>query len=95
MFSFNSQINKLKDKADTTEYTIQITTDNYEQYRFMQDRARECVDGNHTDSLLSMSNWLTAYKDSDTITNMPSIGNTTIIDTDSFISNYCNVIIFI
>lgn len=46
-FSFNSQIKKLKDKVDTTEYTIQITTDNKEQYLFMQEMARQCVDGNH------------------------------------------------
>lgn len=41
-FSFNSQINKNK---DTTEYSIQITTDNYEQFLFIQEMARQCVDG--------------------------------------------------
>lgn len=46
-FSFNSQIKKLKNKADTTEYSIQITTDNYEQFLFMQEMARQCVDGKH------------------------------------------------
>ena len=46
-FSFNSQIKKIKDNADTTEYSIQITTDNKEQYLFMQEMARQCVDGNH------------------------------------------------
>ena len=46
-FSFNSQIKKLKNKADTTEYSIQITTDNKEQYLFMQEMARQCVDGKH------------------------------------------------
>ena len=89
MFSFNSQITKLKNKANTTEYTIQITTDNYEQYKFMQDVARECVDGKHKESILSMAEWITAYKDSDTVSNMPNIGDTTIIGTDSYISNYC------
>lgn len=43
-FGFNSQINKNK---DTTEYSIQITTDNYEQFLFIQEMARQCVDGNH------------------------------------------------
>jgi hypothetical protein len=46
-FSFNSQIKKLNNKADTTEYSIQITTDNKEQYLFMQEMARQCVDGMH------------------------------------------------
>ena len=46
-FNFNSQIKKLKDKANTTEYSIQITTDNKEQYLFMQEMARQCVDGKH------------------------------------------------
>ena len=43
-FEFNSQISKGKDKS---EYAIQITTDNYEQYLFIQEMARECVDGKH------------------------------------------------
>lgn len=47
MFKFNSQITKLKDKTNMTEYTIQIATDSYEQYKFIQDMARECVDGKH------------------------------------------------
>ena len=46
-FSFNSQIKKLNNKADTTEYSIQITTDNYEQFLFIQEMARQCVDGKH------------------------------------------------
>ena len=46
-FSFNSQIKKLKNKADATEYSIQITTDNYEQFLFVQEMARQCVDGQH------------------------------------------------
>ena len=40
-FSFNSQISKEK------EYSIQITTDNYEQFLFIQEMARQCVDGGH------------------------------------------------
>lgn len=43
-FSFNSQINKEK---DTTEYSIQITTNSKEQYLFMQEMARQCIDGQH------------------------------------------------
>ena len=39
-FNFNSRINK-------KEYTIQITTDNYEQFLFIQEMARQCVDGKH------------------------------------------------
>lgn len=46
-FSFNSQINK---KNDTTEYSIQITTDNYEQFLFMQEMARQCIDGKHKET---------------------------------------------
>lgn len=41
-FSFSSQMNK-----GSSEYTIQITTDNYEQFLFIQKMARECVDGKH------------------------------------------------
>lgn len=40
MFGFNSQISK-------NEYSIQITTDNYEQFLFIQEMARQCVDGKH------------------------------------------------
>ena len=43
-FGFNSQISKEKDKS---KYEIQITTDNYEQFLFIQEMARECVDGKH------------------------------------------------
>lgn len=43
-FSFNSQVSK---RIDKSEYTIQITTDNYEQFLFMQDMAHECIDGKH------------------------------------------------
>lgn len=43
-FGFNSQICKENGKA---EYTIQITTDNYEQFLYIQEKARECVDGEH------------------------------------------------
>lgn len=39
-FEFNSQISKSK-------YEIKITTDNYEQFIFIQEMARECVDGKH------------------------------------------------
>lgn len=41
-FSFNSQVSH-EDK----EYKIQITTDNYEQFLYMQEKARECVDKKH------------------------------------------------
>ena len=47
MFEFISRINKLNNKANTTQYKIEITTDNHEQYLFMQEMARECVDGKH------------------------------------------------
>jgi hypothetical protein len=50
MFSFNSQMTNTDGKK---EYTIQITTDNYEQFKFIQDCARECVDGKHTEGVLS------------------------------------------
>ena len=63
MFKFNSQITKLKDKTAATEYSIQITTDNYEQYKFIQDMARECVDGKHKEAALSASDWIRAYPD--------------------------------
>ena len=55
MFSFNSQINNIDYKK---EYTIQITTDNYEQFKFMQDMARECVDGMHNEDL---ADWFKEY----------------------------------
>ena len=41
-FSFNSQI-----CHGEKEYKIQITTDNYEQFLYMQEKARECVDDKH------------------------------------------------
>ena len=41
-FNFNSQM-----CHGEKEYKIQITTDNYEQFLFMQEKARECVDGEH------------------------------------------------
>ncbi len=41
-FGFNSQMGESK-------YAIQIETDNLEQFLFMQDMARECVDGKHKD----------------------------------------------
>ena len=47
MFEFTSRIRKLDDKAYTTQYKIEITTNNHEQYLFMQEMARECVDGKH------------------------------------------------
>lgn len=50
MFSFNSQ---MTNKDSKKEYAIQITTDNYEQFKFIQDCARECVDGKHTEGVLS------------------------------------------
>lgn len=50
MFNFNSQ---MTNKDGKKEYSIQITTDNYEQFRFIQDCARECVDGKHTEGVLS------------------------------------------
>lgn len=46
-FSFNSQINK---EENTTKYSIQIETDNKEQYLFMQEMARECIDGKHKET---------------------------------------------
>lgn len=44
MFSFNSQISK---KDGKEEFAIQITTDDYEQFHFMQAMARRCLDGKH------------------------------------------------
>ena len=44
-FKVESSIKKLNNKANTTEYTLQITTDNYEQFLFMQKMAAECVNG--------------------------------------------------
>ena len=41
-FKADSSIEKLKKK---TKYTLQITTDNYEQFLFMQKMAAECVNG--------------------------------------------------
>ena len=41
-FKVDSSIEKLKKK---TKYTLQITTDNYEQFLFMQKMATECVNG--------------------------------------------------
>lgn len=41
-FKVESSIEKLKKK---TKYTLQITTDNYEQFLFMQKMAAECVNG--------------------------------------------------
>lgn len=41
-FKVESSIEKLKKK---TKYTLQITTDNYEQFLFMQKMADECVNG--------------------------------------------------
>lgn len=38
-FNFNSQM-----CHGEKEYKIQITTDNYEQFLFMQEKARECID---------------------------------------------------
>ena len=29
------------------EYTMQISTDSYEQFLFMQEMARQCIDGKH------------------------------------------------
>lgn len=45
-FAFNSQIIKEGDN-DTTKYHIQIITDDKNQYLFMQEMARECIDGEH------------------------------------------------
>jgi hypothetical protein len=62
MFSFNSQIQKPEKKVDTIEYSIQITTDDYAQFCFMQNAARECVDGKHTeDSELILTDSLKEY----------------------------------
>ena len=44
MFEFKSFFHN---KDDNKEYTIEITTDNYEQYLFMQKMAQECIDGKH------------------------------------------------
>lgn len=63
MFKFNSQITKLKDKTNMTEYTIQIATDNYEQYKFIQDMARECVDGKHKEIKNGKIDWTRAYSE--------------------------------
>lgn len=41
-FKVESSIEKLKKK---TKYILQITTDNYEQFLFMQKMAAECVNG--------------------------------------------------
>lgn len=41
-FNFNSQI-----CHGEKEYKIQITTDNYEQFLYIQEKARECIDGEH------------------------------------------------
>ena len=41
-FKVDSSIEKLKKK---TKYTLQITTDNYEQFLFMQKMAAECING--------------------------------------------------
>lgn len=41
-FKVNSSIEKLRKK---TKYTLQITTDNYEQFLFMQKMAAECANG--------------------------------------------------
>lgn len=45
-FKVESSIEKLKKK---TKYTLQITTDNYEQFLFMQKMAEECVSGKEND----------------------------------------------
>ena len=42
-FSFNAQISE-------KEYSIQINTDNYEQFLFIQEMARQCVDGKHKEN---------------------------------------------
>ena len=41
-FKVDSSIEKLQKK---TKYTLQITTDNYEQFLFMQKMAAECATG--------------------------------------------------
>ena len=41
-FKADSSIEKLKKK---TKYTLQITTDDYEQFLFMQKMAAECING--------------------------------------------------
>lgn len=41
-FKVDSSIEKLKKK---TKYTLQITTDSYEQFLFMQKMAAECING--------------------------------------------------
>lgn len=41
-FKVESSIEKLKKK---TKYTLQITTDNYAQFLFMQKMASECING--------------------------------------------------
>ena len=45
-FKVDSSIEKLKKK---TKYTLQITTDNYEQFLFMQKMAAECTNGKEND----------------------------------------------
>lgn len=43
-FSFNSQIERQPRK---TKYSVQIETDSKEQFEFMEQMARECLDGKH------------------------------------------------
>ena len=45
-FKVESSIEKLKKK---TKYTLQITTDNYEQFLFIQKMAAECANGKEND----------------------------------------------
>jgi hypothetical protein len=84
MFSFNSQMNNNDDKK---EYTIQITTDNYEQFKFMQDMARECVDGKHKEGCLAMQEWLKDYNKVAPVTNYDDF--TLVPNTTQFIPDAC------
>lgn len=43
-FSFNSQIQR---GLCETKYSIQVETDSKDQFRFIEEIARECIDGKH------------------------------------------------
>lgn len=83
-FKVESSIEKLKKK---TKYTLQITTDNYEQFLFIQKMAAECINGNvkadqetfaeHYDcEQFDYQKWLKETHINDPILNkLPTIGN--------------------
>ena len=53
MFEFKSFFHN---KDDKKEYIIEVTTDNYEQYLFIQKMAQECIDGKHKEKVQLMFN---------------------------------------